>query len=35
MSLAGLEGFTGVEDGDGEGDGERWGRRLCEAMVAV
>lgn len=31
VSLAGLAGFTGAGAGDGEGD--RWGRRVDEAMV--
>lgn len=34
MSFAGLEGFTGV-DGAGEGEGERWGRRVCDAMAGI
>lgn len=33
VSLAGLVGLTGVVDGDGPGDGDRWGRRVCEAMM--
>jgi hypothetical protein len=33
VSLAGLLGLTGVDTGDGPGDGERCGRRVCEAMT--
>ena len=33
VSLAGLLGLTGVDTGEGPGDGERCGRRVWDAMV--
>jgi hypothetical protein len=31
--LAGLEGLMGVVAGDAPGEGDRCGRRVCEAMM--